>query len=408
MSVHKNAGGGYRTRWRDGDRNRSKTFDRKKDADDWDAEVRRLRQRGALAQLDAGKRTLADYVETVWGPQHAQHMAPHTRRKYANTWKVHLADELGPLPLRDLTPMRIRSWQERRDRAGAGRAALNDALTMLGGILQRAAGDGELSSNPVRLVKKLEARPSAEVRVLAPSVVERVRAQMGLRDATLVALLAYGGLRPSEALGLRWGDIKDRTIYVQRAIDGIGGLKTTKTGSNRTVKLLAPLAADLAAWRLAQGRPDDDQFVFLSPCGNVATRFDHNNWRSRTWRSAWLAAAAEAASASGAEPGAEPSTGPTTDKGKAAARAVGLDPAKVPRVYDLRHSAASLLLAEGRRVHYVARQLGHGPELTLRTYGHVIDELEDAKDVNAEDVIRAAREALGSLSVPSTPVTAVS
>ncbi len=37
------------------------------------------------------------------------------------------------------------------------------------------------------------------------------------------------------------------------------------------------------------------------------------------------------------------------------------------RTYDLRHSFASLLLHEGRDVIYVARQLGHSAELTLRT-----------------------------------------
>lgn len=40
---------------------------------------------------------------------------------------------------------------------------------------------------------------------------------------------------------------------------------------------------------------------------------------------------------------------------------------------------------------YVARQLGHGADLTLKTYGHVIDELEDAPNVTAEDAILAAR-----------------
>ena len=49
-------------------------------------------------------------------------------------------------------------------------------------------------------------------------------------------------------------------------------------------------------------------------------------------------------------------------------RAGGLD---AGRPYDLRHSFASLLLHEGRDVIYVARQLGHGAELTLRTYGHI-------------------------------------
>ena len=40
---------------------------------------------------------------------------------------------------------------------------------------------------------------------------------------------------------------------------------------------------------------------------------------------------------------------------------------------------------------YVARQMGHDAKLTLDTYGHVIDELEDAPRVPAEDAIRAVR-----------------
>ena len=61
--------------------------------------------------------------------------------------------------------------------------------------------------------------------------------------------------------------------------------------------------------------------------------------------------------------------------------------------YTLRHSFCSLLLHEGRSVIYVARQMGHDAKLPLGTYGHVIEELEDAPRVPAEDAIRAARSA---------------
>jgi len=59
--------------------------------------------------------------------------------------------------------------------------------------------------------------------------------------------------------------------------------------------------------------------------------------------------------------------------------------------YALRHSFASLLLAKGRSVHYVARQFGHAPSMTLDVYGHVIDELEDGGQIDAEKEVRAAR-----------------
>jgi site-specific recombinase XerD len=103
--------------------------------------------------------------------------------------------------------------------------------------------------------------------------------------------------------------------------------------------LLAPLAADLAEWRLACGRPADTVLVF--PAGNEQLwhRHDWQNWRSRIFRSAACAA--------------------------------GLDSA-VP--YDLRHAFCSLLLAEGRTLLEVAAQLGHAPSMTSDTYGHVIQE----------------------------------
>lgn len=75
----------------------------------------------------------------------------------------------------------------------------------------------------------------------------------------------------------------------------------------------------------------------------------------------------------------------------------------VSRPYDLRHSFASLLLAEGRTIHYVAKQLGHAPSLTLDVYGHTIDELEIRDRVDAEAEIRAAREALVPRSYLSGP-----
>lgn len=69
-----------------------------------------------------------------------------------------------------------------------------------------------------------------------------------------------------------------------------------------------------------------------------------------------------------------------------------------PRPYDLRHSFASLLLAEGKSVHYVARQLGHSPALTLSTYGHLFAEYEDAERIDAEQEIVTARGALSAAS----------
>ena len=39
----------------------------------------------------------------------------------------------------------------------------------------------------------------------------KLRAQNRMRDATLVCVLAYAGLRPGEALALEWRHVRDRT-----------------------------------------------------------------------------------------------------------------------------------------------------------------------------------------------------
>ena len=61
MSVERHRGK-WRVRWRVGTRNRARSFDLKKDALAWDAEVRRRRQMGTLASLDAGTETLDEFL----------------------------------------------------------------------------------------------------------------------------------------------------------------------------------------------------------------------------------------------------------------------------------------------------------------------------------------------------------
>ena len=66
VSVHRK-GTRWVVRYREAGSNRSRVFDRKRDADQFDAEVVRRRQLGALAALDAGRETLDEYVATSLG-----------------------------------------------------------------------------------------------------------------------------------------------------------------------------------------------------------------------------------------------------------------------------------------------------------------------------------------------------
>jgi integrase len=107
-----------------------------------------------------------------------------------------------------------------------------------------------------------------------------MRAALSARDATLISVLAYAGLRPGEALGLHWGDIRERTILIQRSIC-LGQETDTKTRQHRTVRLLAPLAADLRTWRMAAGRAADGELAFPGKDGRPWTQAAYQSWRRR-------------------------------------------------------------------------------------------------------------------------------
>ena len=345
----------WRARWRQGGRYRARTFDRKRDALNFSAELRRRQQLGTLSTLDTGRMTLAEYVAGTWATAYRSNLSESTRLRYGHHYDKHILPDLGPLALAEITPEVIARWQAQRLALGGGPVAVRGALTLLGGILQRAVEGGHLQTNPARAVRKATLPRRTEVRPLAPAIVERMRRAATPRDATLLSILAYSGLRPGEALALQWRDIREQTILVERALS-LGQEKDTKTSAHRTVRLLAPLAADLREWQLRSGRPSDHALIFPSKKGGPWTLPAYQSWRRRAFK-----------------------------------RALNRSGVAHGRPYDLRHLFASLLLHEGRSVIYVARQLGHDARLTLGTYGHVIDELDGAPHIAAEAAIIAAR-----------------
>jgi integrase len=352
VSVHRR-GNRWRVRYRDTAGNqRSRAFDLKGDADRFDTDVRRRAQLGTLGELCAADATLDHYVEHTWAPAHTGHLAAKTRKTYAWHYDALISPRLGSVPLRQLNPEIVARFQADLVAAGTGPQSRKKAMTLLGGILQRAAEARRIPYNPARLVRKAPVPRSPEAIPLAPVAVEALRAVLRPRDAALVSTLAYAGLRPQEGRALRWRDVRERTLVVNAG----------KTNSRRSVRLLAPLAADLAEWRLRSGRPPEGTPVFPGGDGGPWTAEGFNKWRARVFQ-------------------------PALDE-------AGLEPTNP---YALRHSFASLLAHEGRSAVYIARQLGHGAGVSVGTYQHVLDELEDAPQLPAEEAIRQARESRPSV-----------
>ena len=366
MSIELARPGVWRVRWREGNRNRSKVVGRRRDAEAFDAEVRRRRRLGELALMDRGTESLADFVQEWYAKYAVPNLEPKTIDLYEWLLNAQILPGLGAMPLRELTADTIAGWRACLAKAGLGVESQRKALKLLRGILQRALEWRRISDNPARLVKLPVAHDKREVRPLPPEKVEAIRSHLLREDrldhAALVSLLAYAGLRPQEALALSWGHVRERTLLIEQRM--VGGMikRSTKNRQNRTVRLLTPVVQELKELRLWQRRPSDDALVFPGPYGRPWRESTLGNWKRRS-----LAPAKAAAGTPDATP------------------------------YTLRHSFASLLIWEGRPITYVAAQLGHSPAMTLRTYAHVFEEFEDVERTSAEEAIQRAR----GKSVPS-------
>ena len=356
MSLERTATGAWRVRWREAGKNRAKVIGTKRDAALFDAEITRRQRMGELATIDSGKVTLEAFARETWWPLYVRpNLARSTRENYAGTWDRHIGPALGGYALREITAPLVRRHLADMRAQGVGAEAVKKAKLVLQSALRFAVEEGLIQGNPAQAVRLPRPEQHPTVSAIGPLDIERLRAQLDLRSATLASVLAYVGTRPGEALGLRWSDIGERTVTVERSNDD-GAIKATKTGRTRSARLMAPVRADLQAWRLASGRPSDDALVFPAASGQPFREHDFRNWRRRTFQPA--------------------------------CKALGLD---VRRPYDLRHAAASLWLHEGHTVVEVAAWLGHSPTMCLSTYAHVVEELRDAPRIDAEEAIRAAR-----------------
>jgi integrase len=304
-------------------------------------------------------------------------------------YKCHVWRALGDAPLGQLTVARLRECQAALIKADVSPGTVHKCRTFLSRVLRHAAESEAIPGNPLSLVRPPKASHRDAVAPLSPATVEAIRRtlldppprevatalpgqrnrrryelpapgtpQTRLRDALIASLLAYAGLRPGELRALRWGDVREHTLLVQRAANPDGSIKATKNERRRTVRLLSSLARELREYRLAVGRPPDGTLLLFDDDGRP---WDKTAWQM--WR---------------------------VDRWAPACRAAGVNP--FPRPYDLRHSFASLLLAEGRQPLYVASQLGHSVAVLLSTYAHLIDEYEDAQHIDADREIATARQ----------------
>lgn len=299
----------YDVRWRVGRGGppRTRTFRRREDADRFRREVEHAELTGRPLDPRVGALTLNTYFlgeddsPTGGTPRRgwidARPLSRRTADWYRDLWRGYIADDLGAVELRSLTPERIRHWHASAREKGERQAAR--AGQLLGTVLRTAVKDRLLQVSPY-VEGEITVPPSPERQLMTAEEMHTLAASIDESLRALVYVAAFAGLRRGELLGLQRADIDllRKTIAVRRQAgyakrsDGRGServVSTPKAHSDRFVSIDVGLATVLDDHMAAFTQPQAEAWVFAAPDGRP---LDVNRLQ-REWSAARTAAGLE-------------------------------------------------------------------------------------------------------------------
>jgi integrase len=365
----------WRARYRDpSGRERSRSFVRKIDAERFLVSIEDAKLRGAYVDPAAGRVAFSEWAER-W-ERTTVSLRPNTRKDYRTLLKNQVLPGFGGTTLVAIDALAVREWVTELVANGLSAKRARKAHQVLSQILASAVDGGRLPRNVAEGIK-LPKVQRKEMHFLTAAQVEALANAIEPPYGVLVRFAAYTGLRPCEYVALRVGrlDLLRATARVAEAAPEVAGHLEwggVKTHEARTVRLPRSVAEELGAY-LADRPHGPGDLVFTAPRGGPL--------RSSKFVPVRFKPAIPAAN-----------------------QAIGeLDPDSRPdllpeelRLYDLRHTAASLMIRQGASVKAVQKQLGHATaSITLDTYGHLFPDELDALADRLED---ARTDALATLA----------
>jgi integrase len=305
-------------------------------------------------QLDDGL-PLPDMTMTVavllerWYEDVLRHqVAESAALGYMSVARHHIMPTLGRKKLAALTTSEIDRLLSSKIDSGLAVSTVRRIRSVLAQAIDQGIRWGVVNRNVATLSRAPRAQ-RVEGRTLTPEQAHRFLSELeGHRNEALYALMLSVGLRRGEALGLRWDDLNERTGVLQvrrqlkRETTGLVVADTKTARSRRAINLPRPMLKMLKAHRAKQASERlalgeawiDSGFIFTTSFGSpldprnllrefktVCERAGLGNWH----------------------------------------------------LHELRHSAASLMLAMGVPLQVVSEVLGHASiRMTADVYGHIL------------------------------------
>jgi len=315
---------------------------------------------GDLSALDVERKPLrfAQYADT-WIKVYAEiNCKPSTVEEYAKEIRLHLLPAFGNLTLPEITREGIKLYLAQKLQAGStrwqgramGAGAVRNIFDVLRAILNHAVDDGLLPSNPAVRLGKFARRKdeTADDRTDVFTAGELAHllavAEMETPEAyPPILTMAKTGIRESELFGLQREDpdFARQVLWIRRGISK-GRISTPKNRKVRRVDLTSQVCQILKDYVMRRdaeavlaGR-EPSPWLFSMPNGEP---MGVGHLVRRLW---------------------EPLLS------RAGLRRRG--------PHQLRHTYASLLIAQGAHPKYIQEQLGHHSiQITMDLYGHLFE-----------------------------------
>ncbi len=310
------------------------------------------------------RQTVLQYLRR-WLDDTGPSRKPRTNTRYRELVELHVLPHIGRVLLSKLGPQDLQGVYARGLKAGLSPTTVNQVHAILHVAFKQAVGWDLMYRNPTDYVTKPRAEYKETI-VLSPDQVRRfIDAATGTRYEALFVLAVLTGMREGEILGLRWRDVDldEGLIHVRHSLQRIDGyfqlVEPKSAKSRRTIAIGAIVIEALRRHRKSQAEErlkmgpswEDRDLVFSNELGKPV---EVSNLTQRHFR-------------------------------------LLLEQAVLPRIrfHDLRHTAATIMLAAHGDVKVVSETLGHSQSaFTMDRYQHV------ARNMQSE-AARAVEVALG-------------